>query len=151
MRQPFAALAGLDKAYAVNIKGTAMVTKHFSRLMKSQARGGAIVNISSISSLIAQPGFVPYSMTKAAIAQMTRNTALDLGQYNIRCGPSARPQFLLMYRGCMCPGCPQSPVTGLSPSVTWHSSIQVIGHRACCDVLSYACSCLQARSTSESQ
>jgi len=83
--------AGLDKAYAVNIKGTALVTKHISKLMKTDARGGAIVNISSISSQIAQPGFVPYSMTKAAIAQMTRNTALDLGQYNIRSAPFHDP------------------------------------------------------------
>ena len=43
--------------------------------MKS-ATGGAIVNISSISSQIAQPGFVPYSMTKGAVAQMTRNQAV---------------------------------------------------------------------------
>ena len=44
--------------------------------MRSALHGGAIVNISSISSQIAQPGFVPYSMTKGAVAQMTRNQAV---------------------------------------------------------------------------
>ena len=43
---------------------------------ESGNHGGAIVNISSISSQIAQPGFVPYSMTKGAMAQMTRNQAV---------------------------------------------------------------------------
>jgi NAD(P)-dependent dehydrogenase (short-subunit alcohol dehydrogenase family) len=45
---------------------------------------GAIVNLSSISAFVAQPGFVTYSATKAAILQMTRNQALDLAPFGIR-------------------------------------------------------------------
>lgn len=86
-------LAELDQAFAVNVRGTALMTKHAVPLMKSApgpgdpgviCPGKAVVNICSISSSIAQPGFVPYSMTKGAIAQMTRNQALDLAKHGIR-------------------------------------------------------------------
>merc|ERR1712226_401050 len=45
---------------------------------------GSIVNMASMSSFIAQGGFVPYSCSKGAVAQMTRCTALDFVQDNIR-------------------------------------------------------------------
>jgi dihydroanticapsin dehydrogenase len=41
--------------------------------------------MASMSGSIAQSEFVPYSTTKGAILQMTRNLALDLGPFNIRC------------------------------------------------------------------
>jgi NAD(P)-dependent dehydrogenase (short-subunit alcohol dehydrogenase family) len=53
-------------------------------LLKKQ-RSGSIIQMASISSWVAQPEFVPYSTTKGAILQMTRNLALDLGPFNIRC------------------------------------------------------------------
>ena len=53
--------------------------------------GGAIVNLASISSLVAQPNFFAYSATKAAILQITRNMAMDLAPYQIRVN-------------CVCPG-----------------------------------------------
>jgi len=65
-----------------NIVGTAMVTKYVVEHMKRN--GGAIVNLGSMSSFIAQPDFFAYSSTKAALVQMTRNMALDLGPYKIR-------------------------------------------------------------------
>ena len=49
-----------------------------------RAGGGSIVNLGSISSFIAQPQFVTYNATKAAIANMTRCMALDLAPDNIR-------------------------------------------------------------------
>mmetsp|Transcript_32307 Transcript_32307/g.45062 ORF Transcript_32307/g.45062 Transcript_32307/m.45062 type:complete len:294 (-) Transcript_32307:272-1153(-) len=45
---------------------------------------GAIVNVCSISSFIAQPEFVPYNVTKAGILVMTKCTAMDLAGYKIR-------------------------------------------------------------------
>jgi dihydroanticapsin dehydrogenase len=66
----------------VNVMGTALVTKHVAERMKQG--GGAIVNLASISSFVAQPNFITYSATKGAILQMTRNMALDLAPYNIR-------------------------------------------------------------------
>ena len=66
----------------VNIIGTALVTKHVAEQMKKN--GGAIVNLASISSFVAQPNFITYSATKGAILQMTRNMAIDLAPYQIR-------------------------------------------------------------------
>jgi len=45
----------------------------------------SIVNLSSISAFIAQDNIATYSMTKAAVLQMTRNTACDAIKYGIRC------------------------------------------------------------------
>ena len=90
-------LKGLDGSQAdwqrsleVNVVGTAMMSRFASEYMK-QFGGGAIVNLGSISSFVAQPAFITYSATKAAIVQMTRNMSLDLAPFNIRVN-------------CVCPG-----------------------------------------------
>jgi dihydroanticapsin dehydrogenase len=67
----------------VNVMGVALVTKHVVPEMR-KAGGGAIVNLSSISSFIAQPNFWTYNATKAAVANLTRCMALDLAADNIR-------------------------------------------------------------------
>jgi dihydroanticapsin dehydrogenase len=67
----------------VNVMGPALVAKHVVPHLR-RAGGGAIVNLSSISSFIAQPQFVTYNATKAAVANMTRCMALDLAADNIR-------------------------------------------------------------------
>ena len=74
----------------VNVVGTALVSRFAGEAMK-RSGGGAIVNLGSISSFIAQPQFVTYSATKAALVQMTRNMALDLAPFGIRVN-------------CVCPG-----------------------------------------------
>lgn len=67
----------------VNVMGTALVAKHVVPQMR-KAGGGAIVNLASISSFIAQPQFVTYNATKAAVVAITRCMALDLAPENIR-------------------------------------------------------------------
>ena len=74
----------------VNVMGTSLCSR-FAADAIAAAGGGAIVNLSSISAFVAQPQFVTYSATKAAILQMTRNMALDLAPRNIRVN-------------CVCPG-----------------------------------------------
>jgi dihydroanticapsin dehydrogenase len=71
------------KILDVNVMGPALVTKHVVPHMR-KAGGGAIVNLASISSFIAQPQFVTYNTTKTAILGMTRCMALDLAPDNIR-------------------------------------------------------------------
>ena len=46
--------------------------------------GGAIVNLSSISSKVAQTGRWTYPVSKAAIVQLTRNMAMDYAEDGIR-------------------------------------------------------------------
>ena len=76
------------QSFNVNVRGYALMVKHVVPYMKQQ-RSGSIVQFASISGLIAQSGFVPYSTCKGAVLQMTRNLALDLGAYNIRCNSVA--------------------------------------------------------------
>ncbi|CAF1582846.1 unnamed protein product [Didymodactylos carnosus] len=71
------------KVFNINVRGYALMAKYVVPIMKKQ-KSGCIINMASHSSLIAQPAFVPYSTTKGAILQMTRNLALDLGPFNIR-------------------------------------------------------------------
>jgi NAD(P)-dependent dehydrogenase (short-subunit alcohol dehydrogenase family) len=63
--------ADLSRSFGVNVTGTIMVGKYASERMKAVG-GGAIVNLGSISSFVAQPNFFAYSATKAAIVQLTR-------------------------------------------------------------------------------
>ncbi|MCA9114463.1 MAG: glucose 1-dehydrogenase [Planctomycetaceae bacterium] len=72
-----------QRVLSVNVAGTALVTRAVVPHLR-RAGGGAIVNLGSISSFIAQPEFVTYNASKAAIASMTRCLALDLAPDNIR-------------------------------------------------------------------
>jgi NAD(P)-dependent dehydrogenase (short-subunit alcohol dehydrogenase family) len=67
----------------INIMGPALVAKHVVPAIR-QSGGGSIVNLASISSFIAQPNYVTYNTTKAAILGMTRCMAMDLAPDNIR-------------------------------------------------------------------
>jgi dihydroanticapsin dehydrogenase len=78
------------KSLEVNVIGTALCSRYAADEMKRQG-GGAIVNLGSISSFVAQADFLTYSSTKAAVLQMTRNMAMDLARHNIRVN-------------CVCPG-----------------------------------------------
>lgn len=79
-----------QRSLSVNVVGNSLCTRYAAEVMKKQG-SGAIVNLASISAFIAQPQFVAYSATKAAIVQMTRNVALDLAPFGIRVN-------------CVCPG-----------------------------------------------
>ena len=70
--------ADWNRALNVNVKGTATCVKAVLPGMRA-ARRGAVVLTSSITGNTAFPGFVPYSATKAALQQMTRDIALDNG------------------------------------------------------------------------
>lgn len=78
-----ATTAEWQQVLGVNVTGTALVTRQVVPHLR-RAGGGAIVNMGSISSFIAQPEFVTYNASKAAIASMTRCLALDLAPDNIR-------------------------------------------------------------------
>jgi NAD(P)-dependent dehydrogenase (short-subunit alcohol dehydrogenase family) len=92
-----ASVAEWQKSLSVNVVGTALMSRFASEYMK-QAGGGSIVNLGSISSLVAQPSFITYSATKGALLQMTRNMALDLAPFNIRVN-------------CVCPGTILTPAS----------------------------------------
>ena len=67
----------------VNITGQALMSRYAVEAMK-RTGGGAIVNLGSISGVIAQPNQLTYAVTKAAMIHLSRCLALDLKEYNIR-------------------------------------------------------------------
>jgi NAD(P)-dependent dehydrogenase (short-subunit alcohol dehydrogenase family) len=71
------------KVFGVNVIGYANCVQKVLPSMRKQG-GGAIVNIASVSSFIAQPEFIPYNASKGAVAQLTRCLAFDLAVDNIR-------------------------------------------------------------------
>lgn len=73
-----------DKVITINARGALLVIKYTSRSMIRLGRGGAIVNVSSQASLVALSGHISYGSSKAALDNITRVSALELGRYNIR-------------------------------------------------------------------
>src|SRR3954471_20894090 len=80
----------------VNVESMFLLSKHAIPAMIKTARGGAIVNISSISALRPR-GLTTYSTSKAAIIGLTRAMAVDHGRDNIRVN-------------CICPGPMYTPM-----------------------------------------
>jgi NAD(P)-dependent dehydrogenase (short-subunit alcohol dehydrogenase family) len=69
-----------DRVMAVNVKSTFLTTKHALPLMRAEgAQHPAIVNISSIEGLGANPLHSVYAASKAAVAAFSHNTALEYG------------------------------------------------------------------------
>jgi NAD(P)-dependent dehydrogenase (short-subunit alcohol dehydrogenase family) len=72
-----------DKVININARGSLLVIKHVAPAM-IEAGGGSIVNVSSQASLVALPGHISYGSSKAALDNITRVAALELGPHNIR-------------------------------------------------------------------
>ena len=88
----------IDDYYKVintNLSSCFFVLKHAVSLMK--AHGGRIVTIGSDQSFIGKGNSAAYGLTKAAIAQLTKNIAIDYAQYNISAN-------------CVCPGTIDTPL-----------------------------------------
>jgi L-xylulose reductase len=73
-----------DKVINVNARGALLVIKYASRSMIRLGEGGSIVNVSSQAALVALSGHVSYGSSKAALDNITRVSALELGKYRIR-------------------------------------------------------------------
>ena len=85
-RRPFLEIADdeWDNVLAVNLKGTFMCSQRAARLMMAK-RTGCIINIASHAGLFYSRGQgVHYAASKAAIIQMTRVLAFELGPLGIR-------------------------------------------------------------------
>ncbi len=84
--------ADLDRIWAVNLKGTLHGCQAAGRRMVAQG-GGAIVNTASTAVLVPSPGVGAYAMTKAAIVQLTRIMATEVGRSGVRVNAVA-PGFI---------------------------------------------------------
>jgi NAD(P)-dependent dehydrogenase (short-subunit alcohol dehydrogenase family) len=72
-----------DRFFDINVKGVFLTCKHAIRQMLAQG-GGAIVNVSTISSIRYTSPCVAYSASKAAVNQLTQSIAGRYGKQGIR-------------------------------------------------------------------
>lgn len=77
-------LAAYNKTVDVNIRGYFFMSIEAGRLMREQG-GGAIVNTASVNGLQPGMGQAIYSITKAAVINMTKAFAKECAPFGIRC------------------------------------------------------------------
>lgn len=73
----------LERSLDINIKGYINCAQAASLKMCSQ-KSGKIINVSSVSSILAVPGQTVYSATKGAVNSMTQTMAKELAPYGIQ-------------------------------------------------------------------
>ena len=77
-----------------NLTGIVELTQAAGRKMIERGQGGKVVTIGSLSCLMGMPYISVYTMTKCALAGMTRALAAEWGKYNIQVNCIA-PGFIL--------------------------------------------------------
>lgn len=89
------ALETWRETFRVNVDGTLLCTRLALPHMRRQG-GGAIVNMGSVSGLVPYARGGAYAASKAAIATLTKVTALEAGPYGVRvnciCAGSILPE-----------------------------------------------------------
>ena len=81
-----------DAVISVNLKGTFNMIRHCTPVFMKQ-KSGTIVNVSSVSGLIGNPGQANYSTSKAGVVGLTKSTAKELVSRGVRCNAVA-PGFI---------------------------------------------------------
>ena len=84
-----------DEVMAINVKAMFLTFRSFFPLLK--AKGGSVVNVSSVQAVGALPNSVAYVTSKHAIAGLTRALAIDHAIDDIRVN-------------CVCPGAVDTPM-----------------------------------------
>jgi glucose 1-dehydrogenase len=85
-------MADFDRVLNVNLRGAFLCAREAARLFLSQGRGGAIVNNSSVHEIIPKPKYLPYSVSKGGMENLTKTMALEYASRGIRVnavGPGA--------------------------------------------------------------
>jgi 3-oxoacyl-[acyl-carrier protein] reductase len=75
--------ADLDRVLAVNLKGVFFGCQSAGRIMAAQG-SGSIVNMASAAIDQPSPGLVSYGMAKAALVQLTKVLATEIGPSGVR-------------------------------------------------------------------
>ncbi len=83
-----------ERIMQTNLHGIVRLTQKVGGLMIARGKGGKIVHIGSLTSLLGLPYLGVYAMTKSALAGLTRTTAAEWAQHNIQVNCIA-PGFIL--------------------------------------------------------
>ena len=89
-------IENLDEVIALDVKGVFLCCQEEIKAMH-QNEGGTIVNVSSTSGILGNPGIVPYNTSKHAVLGLTKSVALEECQNNIRIN-------------AICPGVTETPL-----------------------------------------
>jgi NAD(P)-dependent dehydrogenase (short-subunit alcohol dehydrogenase family) len=92
-----------DAVINVHLKGHFCPTRHAAAYWREQSKAGkdvkaSIINTSSVSGLLGNPGQANYGAAKAGIASFTMICAMELGRYGVRANclaPNARTRLTL--------------------------------------------------------
>jgi NAD(P)-dependent dehydrogenase (short-subunit alcohol dehydrogenase family) len=99
---PFGGLAkttevSWDEAFAVNLKAPFLLIQAFLDSMIKNRDGARVINVSSTAGILPNHFALAYSVSKAALVQLTRTLAKELGPHNITVN-------------CVCPGIVRTPL-----------------------------------------
>lgn len=84
----------------INLRGTLLMSRAAAQIMAAN-RAGRIINISSITGLVAFPGSHAYGVSKAGVEMLTRTMALELARLGITVN-------------CIAPGMIEAPMLTLA-------------------------------------
>jgi NAD(P)-dependent dehydrogenase (short-subunit alcohol dehydrogenase family) len=73
-----------ERIFAVHVRGAFLCSKYTIPAMLKRAKGGSVINVSSVAGLVGLQNMAAYSAAKGAIISLTRSMAADFAQHNIR-------------------------------------------------------------------
>lgn len=104
---------GFDEAVGVLLRGVFLGIKHAAPVMRRQG-SGSIINTSSVAGIRTGYGNHVYSAAKAAVIQLTRSVAMELGESGVRVN-------------CICPGFIATPLIGRARGLSQQDADKMVG------------------------
>ena len=86
--------AEYEQIMQTNLHGIFQLTQAVGTKMAARGKGGKVINIGSMTSLLGLPYLTVYAMTKSGLAGMTRVLAAEWGRHNIQVNVIA-PGFIV--------------------------------------------------------
>jgi NAD(P)-dependent dehydrogenase (short-subunit alcohol dehydrogenase family) len=74
----------IDKIIRLNLTAPFLMSQAAYRVMRAQASGGSIVNVSSVSAVRASPFSAAYGAAKAGLVNLTESLAMEWGPEQVR-------------------------------------------------------------------